>query len=34
MRVPLAGGHAERVLEHVRAFLWSVIDTGIVFVTR
>jgi Tol biopolymer transport system component len=34
MRVPLAGGHEERVLEHVRPFLWSVTDTGIVFITR
>ena len=34
MRVPLAGGHEERVLEHVRPFLWAVTDTGIVFVTR
>ena len=34
MRVPLAGGHEEPVLEHVRPFLWSVTDTGIVFVTR
>jgi dipeptidyl aminopeptidase/acylaminoacyl peptidase len=34
MRVPLAGGDAEVVLEHVRPFLWSVTDSGIVFVTR
>ena len=34
MRVPLVGGHEEPVLEHVRPFLWSVTDTGIVFVTR
>ena len=34
MRVPLAGGHEELVLEHIRPFLWSVTDTGIVFVTR
>ena len=34
MRVPLAGGHEEAVLEHIRPFLWSVTDTGIVFVTR
>ena len=34
MRVPLAGGNEEAVLEHVRPFLWSVTDTGIVFVTR
>ena len=34
MRVPLAGGHEELVLEHVRPFLWSVTDAGIVFVTR
>ena len=34
MRVPLAGGPEELVLERVRPFLWSVTDTGIVFVTR
>ncbi len=34
MRVPLAGGHEEVVLEHIRPFLWSVTETGIVFVTR
>ena len=34
MRVPLVGGHEEVVLERVRPFLWSVTDTGIVFVTR
>ena len=34
MRVPLAGGHEEVVLEHIRPFLWSVTQTGIVFVTR
>jgi len=34
MRVPLAGGHEEPVLEDVRPFLWSVTDTGIVFVRR
>jgi hypothetical protein len=34
MRQPLGGGHAELVLERVRPFLWSVTDTGIVFVTR
>ena len=34
MRVPLVGGDEEVVLEHVRPFLWSVTDTGIVFVTR
>ena len=34
MRVPLGGGHEEPVLEHVRPFLWSVTDAGIVFVTR
>jgi len=33
MRLPLAGGHEEAVLEHIRPFLWSVTDTGIVFVT-
>jgi hypothetical protein len=34
MRLPLDGGHEEPVLERVRPFLWSVTDTGIVFVTR
>jgi Tol biopolymer transport system component len=34
MRAPLAGGNEEVVLEHIRPFLWSVTDTGIVFVTR
>ena len=34
MRLPLAGGQEELVLERVRPFLWSVTDTGIVFVTR
>ena len=34
MRVPLAGGHEEPVLEDLRPFLWSVTDTGIVFVRR
>ncbi|MGB2714733.1 MAG: hypothetical protein WBC51_11170 [Vicinamibacterales bacterium] len=34
MRIPLVGGQAEPVLERVRPFLWSVADTGIVFVTR
>jgi Tol biopolymer transport system component len=34
MRAPLAGGQEELVLERVRAFLWSVTDKGIVFVTR
>jgi hypothetical protein len=34
MRTPLAGGQEELVLEGVRPFLWSVTDTGIVFVTR
>ena len=34
MRLPLGGGHEEPVLERVRPFLWSVTDTGIVFVTR
>jgi Tol biopolymer transport system component len=34
MRVPLVGGQEELVLERVRPFLWSVTDTGIVFVTR
>ena len=30
----LADGHEEPMLEHVRPFLWSVTDSGIVFVTR
>ena len=34
MRSGLADGHEELVLEHVRPFLWSVTDRGIVFVTR
>jgi Tol biopolymer transport system component len=34
MRIPLDGGPEESVLEHLRPFLWSVTDTGIVFVTR
>jgi dipeptidyl aminopeptidase/acylaminoacyl peptidase len=34
MRLPLAGGPEELVLEHIRPFLWSVTNTGIVFVTR
>ena len=34
MRLPLGGGQEEMVLEGVRLFLWSVMDTGIVFVTR
>ena len=34
MRLSLADGHEEPILEHVRPFLWSVTDTGIVFVTR
>jgi hypothetical protein len=34
MRIALGGGQEEPVLEHVRPFLWSVTDAGIVFVTR
>ena len=34
MRRPVAGGPEETVLEHVRPFLWSVIESGIVFLTR
>jgi len=34
MRLPLGGGQEELVLERVRPFLWSVTETGIVFVTR
>ena len=33
MRLPLAGGQEELVLERVRPFGWSVTDTAIVFVT-
>lgn len=34
MRVPLGGGPVEAVLDRVRPFLWSITDSGIVFVTR
>jgi Tol biopolymer transport system component len=34
MRLPLAGGDPETVLDGVRPFLWSVTTSGIVFVTR
>ena len=34
MRLPLVGGQEELVLEGVRPFLWSVTESGIVFVTR
>jgi Tol biopolymer transport system component len=34
MRLPLAGGPEELVLDRVRPFQWSVTDTGIVFVSR
>ena len=34
MRLPLGGGPEEPILDGVRPFLWSVTDTGIVFVTR
>ena len=34
MRLPLVGGQEELVLERVHPFLWSVTETGIVFVTR
>jgi hypothetical protein len=34
MRLPLAGGQEEVVLERVRPFLWAVTNQGIVFVTR
>ena len=34
MRVALAGGDAEMLLENVRPFLWSVTDDGIVFIAR
>jgi Tol biopolymer transport system component len=33
MRLTLANGREERLLEHVRPFAWSVTDTGIVFLT-
>jgi Tol biopolymer transport system component len=34
MRMPVAGGPAEPVLERVRPFLWSVTDIGIIFTAR
>jgi hypothetical protein len=34
MRTPLSGEPEELVLERVRPLLWSVTDSGIVFVTR
>ena len=34
MRRPIAGGQEEVMLERVRPFLWSVTDSGIVFLTR
>ncbi|HYT69449.1 MAG TPA: hypothetical protein VEL51_23725 [Vicinamibacterales bacterium] len=34
MRAPLAGGPAAAVVDGVRPFLWSVTDSGIVFLTR
>ena len=34
MRLPHGGGQGEHVLDRVRPFLWSVAETGIVFVTR
>ena len=34
MRLPLDGGKEQLMVERVRPFLWSVTDTGIVFVTR
>ena len=34
MRVPVAGGQEELVLTGIRPFLWSVTETGIVFVTH
>jgi Tol biopolymer transport system component len=33
MRLQIAGGREDLVLERVRPFVWSVTDTGIVFVT-
>ena len=34
MRARLEDGQVEPVIERVRPFLWSVMDSGIVFVTR
>jgi len=34
MRLPLGGGREDVLLDRVRPFLWSVAETGIVFVTR
>jgi Tol biopolymer transport system component len=34
MRLPAGGGFEKAVVQGVRPFLWSVTDTGIVFVTR
>jgi len=34
MRVPVGGGTAEPVVEHVWPFLWAVTNTGIVFIAR
>ena len=34
MRVPVGGGQEEVVLERVRPFLWSIAETGIVFIAR
>jgi Tol biopolymer transport system component len=34
MRLPLGGGQEEQILDRVRPFLWSVTNTGIMFVTR
>jgi Tol biopolymer transport system component len=34
MRLPVGGGQEELMLEGVQPFLWSVTDTGILFVTR
>jgi Tol biopolymer transport system component len=34
MRLPLAGGQEEPVLDRLRPFLWSVTEAGIVFITR
>jgi Tol biopolymer transport system component len=34
MRMPVAGGQEEVVIDRVRPFLWSIAETGIVFIAR
>jgi Tol biopolymer transport system component len=34
IRMPVGGGQAERVLEHVWPLLWAITDTGIAFITH